>query len=247
MRDLAKYQSEYNSLPFEKYIVAYRRKKIIEILDKYKPKRILEVGCGQDSLFNHYKNFDFFAVIEPSDTFYIKANNEAISFPNTKVFYGFVEDYSYLLHSLNFDFIIVSSLLHEIEDTKKLLDSIKIISLENTVIHFNVPNAKSFHRYLALEMGIINDIFEKSEMQKIMQQTHTFDIKDLINTLKDHELTVLESGSYFIKPFTHSQMQNILDLNLLPKNFLDGLYAMASIIPDLGAEIFVNVKKEKNN
>ena len=53
MRDLESYQSEYNSMPFERYQVIYRRKKIIEILDQYRPKRILEVGCGQDSLFNY--------------------------------------------------------------------------------------------------------------------------------------------------------------------------------------------------
>lgn len=247
MRDLESYQTEYISMPFERYQVTYRRKKIIEILDQYRPKRILEVGCGQDSLFNYYKNFDFFAVIEPSETFYTKAKNEATSLPNIKVFPGLVEDHSQLLCSLNFDFIIVSSLLHEIAETKKLLDSIKSISLQNTIIHFNVPNARSFHRYLALEMGLIKDIFEKSEMQKTMQQTHTFDIENLTNLLKGNDFTVLDSGSYFIKPFTHSQMQNIIDLDFLPKNFLDGLYAMTSYMPDLGSEIFVNVKNNQSN
>jgi SAM-dependent methyltransferase len=243
MRDLKNYQAAYNSMPFERYQVTYRRKKIIEILEQYRPKRILEVGCGHDSLFNYYKNFDFFAVIEPSDTFYLKAKSEASSFSNIRVLHGLVEDHSQLLNSLNFDFIIVSSLLHEIDDTKILLDSIKTISLQNTIIHFNVPNAKSFHRYLALEMGLIENLFEKSEMQKTMQQAHTFDIENLTNILKDHNFTIIDSGSYFIKPFTHSQMQNIIDLDLLPKNFLDGLYAMTSYMPDFGSEIFVNVKK----
>jgi SAM-dependent methyltransferase len=247
MRDLKSYQAEYNLMPFEKLQVIYRRKKIVEILNKYKPKRILEVGCGQDSLFNHYKNFDLFAVIEPSDTFYLKAQSEAGSVSNIRVFHGLVEDHCQLLNSLNFDFVIVSSLLHEIDDTKMLLDSIKTISHQNTIIHFNVPNARSFHRYLALEMGLIKDVFEKSEMQKTMQQNHTFDIENLTNILKDHNFTIIDSGSYFIKPFTHSQMQNIIDLGLLPKNFLDGLYALTTYMPDLGSEIFVNVKKRQSN
>jgi hypothetical protein len=42
-------------------------------------------------------------------------------------------------------------------------------------------------------------------------------------------------------------MQNIIDLGLLPKNFLDGLYALTTYMPDLGSEIFVNVKKKQSN
>ena len=247
MRDLDKYEAQYNSMPFEEFQVIYRKKKIIEILNEYMPKRILEVGCGTDSLFNHYKVFDFFAVIEPSISFYSKAKNEADLCENIMIFKGFVEENIHLLQNLNFDFIIVSSLLHEIEDTKKLLDSIKLISSQNTVIHFNVPNARSFHRYLALEMGLIENIFETSDMQKNMQQSHLFDINKLSNILINNNFEILDAGSYFIKPFTHYQMQKIIDINLLPKVFLEGLYGMISYIPDLGSEIYVNVKKVKDN
>jgi len=45
MRDINDYTKNYNIASFEDYKVIYRRKKVLEIMQKYKPKRILEIGC----------------------------------------------------------------------------------------------------------------------------------------------------------------------------------------------------------
>ena len=46
MRDIARYTDNYMEIPFEEYQIRYRRKKVIEIVEKYPHDRILEVGCG---------------------------------------------------------------------------------------------------------------------------------------------------------------------------------------------------------
>lgn len=51
MRDIDKYTQEYSKAGFEKYQVAYRRRKLLEIINKYLPQRILEIGCGMEPLF----------------------------------------------------------------------------------------------------------------------------------------------------------------------------------------------------
>lgn len=53
MRDINDYTKNYNIASFEDYKVIYRRKKVLEIMQKYKPKRILEIGCGMEPLFNY--------------------------------------------------------------------------------------------------------------------------------------------------------------------------------------------------
>lgn len=59
----------------------------------------------------------------------------------------------------DFDFIIISGLLHEVPDPKKLLQSIYKICKQDTLVHINVPNVYSFHRLLAYEMGCIKKHF----------------------------------------------------------------------------------------
>ena len=141
-----------------------------------------------------------------------------------------------------FDFIIVSSLLHELENKVEFISKLKEISAKKTVIHFNVPNARSFHRLLALEMSVIDDLFSKSEMQKKMQQDTIFDIESLITFLKSQKFKILDQGSYFIKPFTHLQMQSIINNEIFPPNLLDGLSKMINHMPNMGSEIYANVE-----
>lgn len=49
-------------------------------------------------------------------------------------------------------------------------------------------------------------------------------------------------GSYFIKPFTHDQMEGMLEKGILSPTILEGLYGMSVELPDYGAEIYVNCR-----
>ena len=241
MRDLIKYEENYISLPFEENQIIYRRKKILESIDVYRPKTILEIGCGLDPLFNYYKSFNNFVVVEPSAIFFQSAISQASGCNKISVYQGLLEDKVELLKTYSFDFIVLSSLLHEINSCENILKAVHSICRDDTVVHINVPNARSFHRLLAYEMGIISSVFDKSETQIKMQQSHTFDIETLIKLVQDFGFSVKDSGTFFIKPFTHSQMKSLLDTGILNKNILDGLFNMSKYIPDYGSEIFMNV------
>lgn len=45
--------------------------------------------------------------------------------------------------------MILSSLLHKVEDSQRFLRAVFKCCTENTVVHINVPNADSIHRLLA--------------------------------------------------------------------------------------------------
>jgi hypothetical protein len=69
VRDLDAYQREYRNLPFEESQARYRKRRIIESIAKYRPRSFLEVGCGFDPLFNHYRGYERWTVVEPGDDF----------------------------------------------------------------------------------------------------------------------------------------------------------------------------------
>lgn len=73
-RDIQDYTAKYthSDYSFEKIMVQIRRKKILEFLAQYKPKNVLEIGCGMESLCKFYNDFHKFVIIEPSSEF---ANN----------------------------------------------------------------------------------------------------------------------------------------------------------------------------
>lgn len=232
------YEENYSKLAFEPLMVEYRRHVVIENILKFKHTRILEIGCGNEPVFNHFSDYSIMTVIEPCASFYkhaskLKCNDRITLFNN------FFEDIFEDIKKYNYDFIVISCLLHEIQDIDDFLLKLHKICNSETTIHISVPNAHSFHRLLALEMGIIGDLHESSNLNILMNQ-RVFSLKTLSDILYEHQFRVIDSGSYFVKPFTHVQMQQLLDNKIINKNLLDGLYGMTKYIPDIGSEIFIN-------
>ena len=50
----------------------------------------------------------------------------------------------------------------------------------------------------------------------------------------------LEMGSYFVKPFTHRQMEQCMENNIINNEIIEGFDRMIKYMPELGSEIYVN-------
>jgi hypothetical protein len=157
---------------------------------------------------------------------------------------GFLEEVAEEIRSTvnALDFIVVSSLLHEVPDPHRLLGALRSLSGPQTVLHVNVPNVRSFHRLLALEMRLIKNLFEQSETERRFQRHTRFDQQQLRALCESVGFEVLRESTYFIKPFTHRQMERLIDEGIVDANVVDGLVRMAKYAPDLGAEIAVELR-----
>lgn len=246
MRDIKDYTDKYIDEPFESTMVEIRKKMVIEQCNKYSHSNILEIGCGMNPFFCDFKDYENMVIIEPGTVFVDNARELAQNEEGRiDVLEGFLEDQVQNIKKLeiDFDFIILSSVLHELDDPQRMLKAIKELCSDTTVVHINVPNANSMHRIIAIEMGLINDIHEQSSQMQKMQRRRTYDMDLLKREMEISGLDVIDSGSYFVKPFTHYQMQRCLDEGILDANILLGLEKIVKYMPDLGAGIYVNVKK----
>lgn len=246
MRDIADYSNKYLLPSFEEYKVLYRRRKILEIVEKYRPASILEIGCGYEPLFQYIRDVRF-TVVEPADAFYEKADMLArdkslkMCEGRVKCIHGFFEE---VLDELtqDYDMIICSSLLHEVEFPDRLLQAIAQCAGRHTIVHINVPNANSMHRLLGRAMGKISDIHDKSEGNIAFQQNNVFDADSLEKIAVKNGLQIIERGSFFVKPFSHAQMYEMMKQGIVDDNVLDGLYQLGVDMPAFGSEIYVNCR-----
>src|SRR5262252_7958285 len=115
MRDLKKYQADYVNLPFESEQVRYRKRTTVESMRRYNARRILEVGCGLDPIFMHFADFESIDIVEPSEIFFRGAEKAAKGRANIRLHAGTLETAAPRLADHRFDFVLVSSLLHEVE------------------------------------------------------------------------------------------------------------------------------------
>ena len=127
-RDINDYTKKYLADDYEKVNVKYRRNKVLEILNTHKPKRILEVGCGEQSLFDFYDGWETFTIVEPSAEFcsLVKKSNkysEKITVLNG--FFG-TPEITQKLSGGGYDCIVIS-FPSRIDGTKKVMMSNQLI------------------------------------------------------------------------------------------------------------------------
>ncbi len=247
MRDIADYEEKYKTEPCEIYQVKYRRKNVLSNIEKYKHTSILEIGCGFEPLFPFVNDWSSYIIVEPGETFINNAKKIAgANEKGVQFIQGFFEQSVQQLKAGGggyFDFIILGSLLHEVEDPDIMLQALMDVCSDDTVIHINVPNAKSVHRLLAKEMGLIKNEHDLSELQIKMQRNRVYDLDSLCRSVEGKGFQVIEKGSYFLKFLSAFQMDQCLKDGIVTEDIFVGLDAMTKYFPDYGSEIYVNIKK----
>ena len=242
IRDVNQYGEAYlNDYAFERVIVEYRHRFVAERIRKCNPRTILEIGCGSDMLYRHHLAAspppELWLIVEPNVDFARVARESDL--PNLRVIRDFFEN---AVASVMQEFgrapemVVCSGLLHEVTSAVDLLAAIKKVMDKGTLLHANTPSACSFHRRLALAMGIIPALATLSERNRKLSQNRVFDLGSLRAQLVDLGLIVCDAGGYFIKPFTHDQMAAIAPT--LNEQVFDGLFEMGKNFPDWSSEIF---------
>lgn len=248
MRNIEDYAKKYEQEPCEKYQVRFRREKVLEQLEKYPHKKILEIGVGMEPLFPYIKNYDYVVIVEPAKKFVEHTENVIKQMgvgDSVTCIHGFFEQSIEQIKEMRipFDYIIVSSLLHEVEQPDDLMNGIKDLCTNDTVVHLNVPNARSIHRILAREMGLIADEHEISDLQKKMQRKRVYDMESLSLYVQQMGFRILDGGSYFPKVLSAGQLEQMLELNIISENYFEGMSKLGKYFPENGSEIYVQLKR----
>ncbi len=245
-QEIEVYQDKYSASNFEVIQAQYRKRFLLELLETHQPKRILEVGCGWDTIANAWQGFKYLCIVEPGKKFAEKARNDVVRNNNVKVVQEFLENAIDVLQD-DYDLILLSSLLHEVPDAEALLLSTRNLCSKHTLVHVNVPNAKSIHRLLALEMGLINSLSESSGLQKTFKQPRIFDLQSLKALAALTSFDVMSEGSFFVKPFSHAQMHTLIQAEFVTQTMLDGLWSLTKYFPEHGSEIYINLQRKESS
>jgi SAM-dependent methyltransferase len=236
------YELDYGELPFEDVIRQYRQENIIRALEGGATKCILDIGCGPHPLFSSFDNFEKMVVIEPLSFFYSEVEKLAGKDKRIILYNDLFQNVASQLRHHAFDFIIIGGFLHEIKNPDEVLRAIKTVSGPETIIHSFVPNAHSFHRLLAYEMGIIDTVYTKSGHDEMFDRYHVYNIESFKELFEQNGFCVTNCSTYFLKPFTHDQLHDMLVHKSINKSVIDGLNKMVKYFPSNGAEIFIDCK-----
>lgn len=232
------YMSQHENKEFSMEAVLSEERRAVELrcIDRLDPSTVLEVGCGLDPLFKHTTGVPSHTVVEPVEEF-VKRARSAATEDTVTVVQGELQDVTDQLER-GYDLVVLSSLLHEVPNPDELLAAVRDIARPETRVHINVPNVQSFHRLLAYEMGLLDRVDETSEMESRFQRHTHFDEEKLRSILNDHGFDVEDFGTYFVKPFSNAQLEEILEQGIADESLIRGLRGMCKHLPGMGAEMY---------
>ena len=248
--DAEAYASALNAnYGFETECVRARFNYLLRHIVLLKPVRILEIGCGPELLMNAAirsdVNFERWVIIEPAPVLAEQARSRGLTESRLHVVEGYCEDPVVGKAALEFgpfDVVVLSSVLHEVEDPIALLQSALALVTPGTHVLVTTPNALSFHRLLGVEMGLIPDPHALSQRNHQLQQQTVFDQEDLRTLLEESGVRDLRFDGYLFKPFTHTQMAQVL--KVLPPGTNEALDLLGQRFPEHAAEIgYIGTKR----
>jgi len=229
---------------FEAVCTLARQRQNIDFLHRYKPQRILEVGCGGVLLSATDEAqalpYQLWTIVEPVGSYAAMARRQAVRDPRLCVIDGYLETAVAQAHAAapeGYDATILSGVLHETTDPDRLLQAaIGLLTPKGRLVA-SVPNARSFHRLLASAMGLIPRVDTLSARDIALGHPQVFDRETFSDLLRRAGLTDLKCEGYLFKPFTNAQMEPLL-AELGPA-LAEGLIRLGHQFPDNGAEICI--------
>jgi len=214
------------------------------MIESFKPffgkGNVLELGssCGDFT-----KRFlDYF-----SDITCVEASDEAIREARVKlgdrvnILNARFEDVEL---SGTFENVVMTHVLEHIDDPVKVLKRVNDEWLSETGRFFLVcPNANAPSRQIAVKMGLIthNSAVTPAEAEHGHRCTYTLDT--LERDARAAGLKVVHRSGIFFKALANFQWDQLLNTDIISKEYLEGCYQLGQQYPDLCSSIFLLCEK----
>jgi len=244
--DADEYAARHDAeLDFETVCLQARQQYNLAQVQALQPAVVLEVGCGPELLslqaFAQASNrITRWVAVEPAQRWADAAREVAVREPRLAVVHDYIERADAALtalwpHGPAADLVIVSGVIHETAEPEVLLRASLRWLKPGGHLLVSVPNALSFHRLLAVQMGLMDAPEVLSERNRLLGQPRVYRPQDLRDTVTALGLTEVALDGYLFKPFTHAQMALLLPS--LGERGVQGLIELGQRFPLQAAEI----------
>lgn len=194
----------------------------------FKGKTALELGPASGYMTKLLVDeFEILHLIDGSE-FLLKQIPE---YSNVTKYHALFENFE---TSNKYDTIIMSHVLEHIENPSEVLNKIKGWLSNDGIFLISVPNAKSIHRLVAVEMGFLNSEYELNLRDHELGHCRVYDMDILTTQIIDAGFTIHEKGGIFFKPLSNGQIEN----SWTPE-MIEGFYKVGKYFQNNCAEIFV--------
>jgi SAM-dependent methyltransferase len=134
-----------------------------------------------------------------------------------------------------FDAIEMGFVLEHVDDPALIVRQFKTLLKPDGIIGMAVPNARSLHRLIGHEAGLLDDVFKLSEYDRALGHKRYFDLSSFRQLAETEGLVVRRARGIMLKPVTTAQLA-ALDL---PAQVIRALYGVADSLPAISNALYL--------
>ena len=138
-----------------------------------------------------------------------------------------------------FDAIEMGFVLEHVDDPALVVRRFKHFLKPGGFIGMAVPNARSLHRLIGHEAGLLDDVYKLSTEDRQLGHKRYFDLDSFRHLAESEGLAVRRARGIMIKPVTTSQLAS-LNLSAEVKR---ALYKVADVLPAISNAVYIEAAK----
>lgn len=217
--------------------LSWYARRVIGSLRTSSVKSLISLGIGRrivsGSIINEYaRNLDKYLIIEGSDSIISQFTSGKGIPSNVEVIHSAFEAYrgDEKVHAIEMGFV-----LEHVEDPLGLLNHYRQFLETNGLLFIAVPNARSLHRLIGKEAGLLDDLFVLSDYDHQYGHRRYFDFASLSRMVLDAHLKINKAEGILLKPFSTSQLKSLH----LPAKVINALCEIGIDYPEICNSIYI--------
>lgn len=168
--------------------------------------------------------------VEGSPSFCDKLRIDLGEFPGFRVDYALFEEYK---PDRVFDTVVAAHVMEHLREPVCVLSKIKEWVSPDGVLLVLVPNAFSFHRLVAVKMGLLERPDQLNDLDIRLGHRRVYTKAHLVNHLESAGWEIHITGGVFFKVLANQQIEQ-----WFTEKMTDGFYELGKDFPDYAAEIY---------
>jgi SAM-dependent methyltransferase len=212
-------------------------RRVIGGIRKKNLKKALSLGIGHKvvskGIISGLGQFlEKYVIVEGSREIIRELENELNIPSNISVVNALFEEFT---SKEKYDAIEMGFVLEHVDDPSRIVRRYSDFLEHGGSIFIAVPNARSLHRLIGHEAGMLPDPFQLSPSDLKLGHRRYFDLESLVKLVTSSGLTVVNIEGIYLKPFSTGQLKS---LRLSP-DVVDALCVVGMKYPEISNALYI--------
>lgn len=237
---LAAYQQEFEFYEENQWYLRHYAERVCAVVRERKLRSLLSLGIGHEVVSGKLmaelgRSIERYTILEGSAAIIAQFRSANRPGDDVELIHTRFEDF---VAERRFDGIEMGFVLEHVDEPLALVRRFKSLLSPGGTMFIAVPNARSLHRLIGHEAGLLDDVYRLSEQDHALGHKRYFDLERITALVEAAGLEIVHRQGLMLKPVTAAQMKALG----WEKNIIDALFKVGDRYPEIANCILIEAR-----